>query len=231
MAYCLYFYLPIELKTLDSIFEIHKKEFEEFLDDEYSQEEKDSLEAQLDSLAAVFVQPILDELTFDDFYPEKGLEKRQEDFFSKCRSSILFENLPDFESNFLQVIYLKHFLQRFSEVLIDQGGVNSLQFKDSFLNLLNKYRGGAPRIFKNMGHLNVNSPMDQMLEDIYKEVIRLGGQDLGCKLELQSDKVRKLYSLVLEERTSANSLLGKSNMNPKDFGDNLEKLKFFLKRI
>jgi hypothetical protein len=50
-------------------------------------------------------------------------------------------------------------------------------------------------------------------------------------LKEQSEKLKKTFFAIKDEKLDASSLLKKSGLNAKDFDDNLERLKFFLKKI
>ena len=62
-----YFYFTLSVDDLESVVEVHRKDFDTLLDDSFSDEELQSFEKMLDSIAAVWVQPILEDLSFDDF--------------------------------------------------------------------------------------------------------------------------------------------------------------------
>jgi hypothetical protein len=129
MALNHYFYLSIQVKTLEEIIKAHQLHFEEIIKDNFDDDEIAGFETQLDGIAAIYAQPLLSELTFEDFYSSPVEEEDQRIFFSSCVSSIAFENMPYLEANPFQVSYLKELLTRFDEVLIDQGGVTELCFK------------------------------------------------------------------------------------------------------
>jgi hypothetical protein len=195
----------------------------------------------LDSIAAIFVQPIFSELTFDDFYAHENLAEKQKTFFQSCQSSICLENLPDLHSHPFQVTYLVELLRNFDEVLIDTGGVNELCFKNAYLEQLRKNKN----IFSLVPNINPKptavktlspiDPIDFLIQDVYKELdlTRNSGRlkHLGDALEDAPEKVTKLYLAIKDETYDATTMLKASGLNAKDFDDNLEKLKFLLRKI
>ena len=78
-------------------------------------------------------------------------------------------------------------------------------------------------------------PIDFLILDVYKELDRLRSLDLLDvvmeKLEGLPEKSRKTFQVMNQERLDASQLLRKSGLNAKDFDDNLERLKFFLKKL
>lgn len=241
MARTHYFYFHLTVKELECLIEAHQVDFDALVKDSLSDEILLLQEKLLDDLGAVIVQPILSELSFEDFYPDPNLENEQRAFFATCRSSLCLENLPYFQTNPFQVTYLLLLLQRVNEVLIDQGGVSALVFKKSYLEELNKYKNLDSLITKESEKILETKttkpvhPIDFVVLDVYKELDRLM---LANKMFLvteqiatQSEKVQKLCTIMRGEKLDANTLLKKSALIPKDFGDDLERLKFFLKKI
>lgn len=236
MALSHYFYLPHTVSELERLVKSHQDEFEALVGDTFTEEESIKHEKHLDSLAAVYVQPILSELSFDDFYPNPLLEEKQRTFFKRCRSSLCLENIPYFESNPFQVTYLIDLLWSFEEVLIDRGGVQELTFREDYLADLKKYKTMEslltdievrPVEAKSSPRAPVN-PIDFLIRDVYKELDRLKSVDLAES----SEKMKKIYSVMIGEKDDdASSLLRKTGLGAKDFDDHLEKLKFFLKKI
>ena len=241
MSRSLYLYSQLQLKDLDTLVEGHKSAFDEMIGDTFSDEEMEPLEKLLDAIAAVTVQPIIADLSFDDFYPATGQEEQQQSYFKSCRSSICLENVPYYESNPFQVTYLFDLLAKLGEVLIDRGGVNELMFKDSFLQHLKKHKGMesiVPVVAEAPREIKTNKPVDPidfLILDVYKEIQRLqqsGKLMLALEgLQQQSEKTKKIFFVMREERLEAGALFQKCGLGAKDFDDYLEKLKFFLKKI
>ncbi len=236
-----YFYFPLSIAELEQVVEAHQIEFDAMIGDVFNEDEILVFEKMLDSIAAVYVQPILSELSFDDFYPDPSLSDKQRKFFLTCRSSLAIENLPYLESNPFQVNYLKQLLSHFSEVLIDQGGVQELQFKAAYIENLNKFRdidslipGHKPKVAEASSAAPVE-PIDFLVRDVYKEIERIGhGEKRGAMDKIlldQSLKVQKVYQAMNAGQHDATTLFQKAGLSPKDFDDHLEKLKFLLKKI
>lgn len=241
MASSHYFYFTLPLNELDSLVENHKKDFNIFIEDTYSEEELLEFEKMIDSIAAIYVQPIMEELSFDDFYTETTQADRQKEFFENCRSSIVLENMPYLESNPFQVTYLKMLLSRFGEVLIDRGGIFELIFKDDYLKELKRFKClddllpvFKPTEVRARTSLPVD-PIDFLVLDVYKELDRLL---LSQKLEEmekvvreQNLKVQKLFYTLKKGKLDASELYQKSGLSPKDFDDYLEKIKLILRTL
>lgn len=236
-----YFYLLTPLAELERIVEAHQLDFEELINDTFSESELVRFEGLLDSIAAIFVQPIIGELTFEDFYVKEAEALKQRSFFEECRSSICIENIPDFQNNPFQITYLTELLRNFDEVLIDTGGVNELMFKRDYLEELKKHKNIfslIPQVQTKPIETNSTRPVDPidfLILDVYKELDRLslsGLLDVVMeKLEGLPEKSRKTFQVMNQERLDASQLLRKSGLNAKDFDDNLERLKFFLKKL
>ncbi len=233
-----YFYLPIQVRNLEEIIKAHQLHFDELIKDNFDDDEIEAFEAQLDSIAAIYAQPVLSELTFDDFYPDPRNEESQRKFFSTCRSSIALEYMPYLETNPFQVSYLIELLARFDEVLIDRGGVMELCFKDSYLKELENFKSLdhflSPKFPKTQAvksFLPVD-PIDFLVLDVYNEIKRLRSTSkLPGWQSFPEEKARKLFYIMSQEQLDPASLYSKSGLGPKDFDDFLEKLKFWLKKF
>ncbi len=238
MSQSQYFYTQLTVTDLEKLVHHFQEEFETLLKDIFSDDELATHERSIDTIAAVFVQPILSELSFDDFYPDKDLEQEQRTFFESCKSSICLENLPYFQSNPFQVSYLIQLLSKLGEVLIDLGGVSELVFKEKYLLNIKKY--------KTIDHLlgvnaettpSSNKPfipvhqIDFFVIDVYKEIERLRREGKLETIEMPSEKRMKLLNLMKAQKLHPEELMRKSGLGAKEFDDNMESLKFFLKKI
>lgn len=238
MSKTLTFYFPLKVPELDALVVAFQKEFDELINDTFSDDELEHVEKKLDALAAVYVNPIMSEITFDDFEADETLRG----FFTQCKSSLLLENLPYLESNPFQVSWLQLFLKRFSDFLVDRGNLDRLETKEVFLSTLGR--------LKNMDGLIAPAkpkapppqhgikapvlPIDFLILDVYRELDRLKDQGkMGEALEAVSgfERARRLFAIMKEGKLDAHSLLRLSGLNPKDFDDNLEKLKFTIKKV
>lgn len=231
-----YFYFRLSVQDLDKKIKALQLDFDHLVNDTFSEEELTSLETLLDDIGAVFVQPIFSEMTFDDFYPNPNEEQRQRDFFAAARSSICLENIPAFETNPFQVTYLVELLRDFDEVLIDTGGVNELMFKKDYVDSLKKYKNIfslLTTVEKKPLEIKTTRPVDPidfLIQDVYKELLRLDPIQVAEWVKELPEKTQKVYQAMKDEHLDASSLLKKSALNAKDFDDNLERLKFFLKK-
>jgi hypothetical protein len=235
------YYLLYPLNELERLVETHRLDFEELIKDTFSDTELERYEGMLDSIAAVTPQPLISELTFEDFYVTEGHELKQRSFFEECRSSICIENLPDFHSNPFQVTYLIELLRNFEEVLIDKGGVHEIQFKKEYIEELKRHKNIfslIPEEIKKPVEVSTSAPIDPidfLILDVYKEIDRLRDAkrlpEVIQGISLLSDKAQKAFKAMVDDKFDASLLLRKSGLNAKDFDDNLERLKFYLKKI
>lgn len=230
------FYLPHKVTILEEVVISFQKEFEALLEDSFSDEELEILEPKIDQIAAVFVGPILSELSFDDFYANPAQEEAQKKFFASCKSSITFENVPYLETNPFQVTYLQSLMDKFDEVLIDRGGVNELIFKSEMQRLLSKLKSidsiigiGPSAKIKTKATLTPVDPIDFLVLDVYREVERL--QNVEVNLTDLPQGLKKVYYLMQKENLDSATLFMRSGLNAKDFDDGLERLKFFLRKV
>jgi hypothetical protein len=228
-----YFYTTYSHRELEEVIESFKEDFDVFLNDMFSDEELIQYEKWIDGLSAVYVQPLLSELSFDDFYADSEREDEQRSFFTRVKSSLGLENIPFLDSNPIQVTYLLKLLDLFPELLIDRGGVIELQFKSDYLKDILKYKTIDSLVKPIEKPLEVKTtrpvdPIDFLILDVYKELSRLDGSSLTPG-DL-SPKVQKIYQVMTGEKLDSTQLLRKVGLNAKDFDDGLERLKFWLKK-
>lgn len=232
------FFTALSVRDLELMLKSHQEEFDTLIGDSFSEDELVQCEKWLDALAAVYVQPILTDLTFDDFYADPKCEEEQRKFFARCKSSLSLENIPYFESNPFQISYLQMLLKRFEEVLIDQGGVNELVFKDDYLLKLGKFKnmdsllGAAP--VAPVVREKSSKPIDQIdffVRDVYLEIQRLDGMGLLDSVEISGEKANKIFQVMKNEFLDSSEIYRKSGLNAKEYDDNMERLKFTLKKL
>ena len=236
MSHAHYFYFKLSVQDLDKKVKALQLDFDHLVNDTFSEAELTAFEGQLDDIGAVFVQPIFSEMTFDDFYPKASEAQRQADFFKAARSSICLENIAAVETNAFQVTYLIELLRDFDEVLIDTGGVSELMFKKDYVDNLKKYKNifsliqDEPKKPLDVKTTRPVDPIDFLIQDVYKELIRLKDSPVQEWVQQLPEKTQKVYQAMKDESLDASALLKKSHLNAKDFDDNLERLKFFLKK-
>lgn len=237
MGRSLNIYTHLRLPQLDLLVKAHQAHFDEFLEDSFTDEELNQYETLIDGIAAVWVQPILPDLSFEDFYADEKTEVLQRDFFQSAQSSILLDNLPFFENNPFQISYLQMLLKRLGDVLIDRGGVSHLMFTQDYLPEISKFKTAEAFIDEGPKIPQITSipgrpvhPIDFLVLDVYREVKRLKGSQ-HLNLTLMPEKTNKIYQVMQTPDLDASEILKLSGLIPKDFGDNLERLKFILKKI
>ncbi|WP_408095789.1 hypothetical protein ACJVC5_12155 [Peredibacter sp. HCB2-198] len=235
MSRALNLYFRLSVKELERVIEDYQAEFDQALEDTFSDDELLKYEPMIDAIAAIYVQPISNELSFDDFYGDPAQEEKQRLFFESCRSSIVLENLPYFESNPIQVTYLTDLLWSFEEVLIDPGGVSNLMFRKDYLEELKRYKpmdsllaDKPEKVIETKTSVPV-SPIDFLVLDVYKELDRLRG--FAVPVDDLGEKPRRIYEAMKNEKLDSTGLFKKSGLIPKDFDDGLERLKFFLRKL
>lgn len=231
MARALYLYSPTAPLDLELRVEEFKERFQTQLGDLFADDELSRHERLLDDLATLDVQPRLSELTLDDFASAEAARAELEPFFDRCQSVICLENLPFLENNPFQVSYLQGLLAHVGPVLVDQGGLTELTDSDEFLRAIARLRTMEELVVAvpSAAASRVAEPTlaDLMLSDVYRELDRLEGQ---VALASMSERQQQIFGHLRSARPTATELLKLSRLNPKDFGDALEGLKFFLKR-
>lgn len=237
-----YFYTPYSVLDLQKLVEAHQSKFDELVGDSFSDDELRPFEDLLDSIAAVYVQPIIEEQSFSDFYPAQGEEAKQQFFFEACSSCLCLDHMPYFESNPFQVTYLELLLENFDDFLIDRGGVSELTFKSAYLQELKRHKNmdsllvqyEAPKL-QDVKTQKPVDPIDFLILDVYKELDRLVKSGLLMKaletMSEQGEKFKKIFFVMREEKLDASTLLRKTGLGAKEFDDTLEKLKFFCRKI
>lgn len=234
MSGSLTLYSILNVSTLEKVVESFQEDFNILLEDCFTDEELRVFEKDIDSISAIYVQPIFSELSFDDFYSKPEEEQKQRFFFETCKSSILLENLPYFENNPFQVTYLLELLKKFDEVLIDRGGMNELLFKETFVAQLQSFKTMdqiVPAVVPARPEIKTSAPIDPidfLILDVYREIERT--QSVSLPIEELSSKVQKIYQVMKTGRMDSTDLLRASGLIAKDFDDGLERLKFWLKK-
>ena len=224
----------MSLPELERVVADYQLEFEQLLNDTFSEGELLKYESLIDAIAAVHVQPVSQELEFEDFYADLTQFENQKAFFERVRSSVCFENLPYLEDNPFQVTYLTDLLWSFDEILIDRGGIHEIVFKKKFLADIMQLKNIDSLIVSNEKKINdikteiPVTPIDFMLVDVYRELNRLNGRNLD--IHQLSEKARLIYQCATSVKLDSTELFKKSGLSPKDFDDNLERLKFWLKK-
>ena len=235
MAFSLYLYTVENPDMLAQVMERHQKSFQILLEDSFSDAELDQHRILIDELAGVWPQNIIEELTFDDLPASPSDEKAQREFFNKCQGVICLENTPFLENNPFQVTYLIELLKNFSQVLIDRG--DELIFQMPWLRELSALKGMESLFTADVYHekpaplVREMTPVDRIVGEIYTEIKRLRAQDRLPDPAEMAEKRQRIYQAVIAEECNADQLLSRCGLIPKDFGDGLEGLKFFLKKI
>jgi hypothetical protein len=228
------FFLPHKVSEIDVQVEGLKDDFDLLLQDLFTDDELDRWAPKLDEIAAIFVQPIMTELSFEDLIGDPVKAEDQKRFFDRCSSSIVLENLPFLESNPFQVTYLIELLKKFPDALIDRGGFFELMFKEDFLKEISVLKNLDSLLIKNEDKSRTAKtsapvdPIDFLIKDVYFELQRL--KDRLPPDEELSEKVKRLYSVMKEDRVDSDDLLRKTKLNAKDVDDGLERLKFWLRK-
>lgn len=235
MAQSLIFFLPLETSFLEKLILSFQEEFDHLLEDTFSDDELKSFATDLDALGAVFPGPLSSEISFEDFYSRPDQESEQRRFFETCKSSLSIENLPYLESSPFQVTYLQELLKKFEEVLIDRGGVSELIFKQHYLFELERFKNIDTLLsFRKPSPAPVSTfapvdPIDFLVLDVYHELGRL--KDKNLPLQELPEKLHKLIYEMKKGKVVPSTLYQKSGLNPKDFDDGLERLKFWLRKF
>jgi hypothetical protein len=226
----------LPLKDLEILLKQHQDDFEELLGDTFSENELEGFENLLDQISSPVAQPISSDLSFSDFEILPEFEMDQHLFFNGVKSCLLLENVSDPHFNPFQVTYIKEILRVFDEVLIDRGGFHPLLFKKPFLETLKGHKNIFSLVKDDKSLVSAPvfdplNPIDVLVADVYRELHRLNKRDLRSNFDLWPEKARSLYEKMMRHHYDSPSLFQISKLSPKDFGDNLEKLKFILRKI
>lgn len=214
--------------------EAHQEEFEIILGDTFGEDELEKFGRYLDALAEVSVWRVQEDLAFGDFLLDDPHPERLRSYFERCRACLVFENLPFLEDNPFQVTYLVDLLWSLEDGLVDRGEAGPLRFKKDFLTELKQLRGidvfdAAAPVRPVMKAPPASDPVQALLTDVHRELGRLEGNEAA--LSDLSARAQRLLALIREREWVAPELLSASLLTPKDFGDTLERLKFFLKKL
>ena len=241
MSRALYLYTSLSLKELEAILAAHQDEFDHYLTELFSDEERSVFEKSIDAIGAVYVQPIITELTFEDFTPKPGQDNEQRHFFETCRSSLCIENLPYLEENPFQVSYLLMLFSSLPEVLIDQGGFEELLFKNGFLQTLESYKSidtfiSSPKEKKIRPPQRTQAvdPIDFLINDVRQLLIKhqAQGVELSQYLAEAPEQVLQIFQAFQDiPHNDSHEIFRHSRLKPKEFDDYLERLKLTLKKI
>ena len=209
----------------------HQEDFETLLGDTFSEAELEVHEHQLESLAEVTVQPMLEAMSFEDLLTDTELADKMRAFFQRCRSCLVLEHLPFLVDNPFQVTYLVDLLWSFEEVIVDPGGDERAVFRKEFLQELKRFKGMdiylpqervRPALRPQAG-----DPIEELILAIRQELQRLAQRPIDHGP--LSERALGLLQVIRQNEGAGAQLLQASGLNAKDFGDTLERLKFFLK--
>ncbi len=241
MARALYVYAPLDVRLLEEVVESHVESFGEEIKDLFSDDELEIFHRQLDEMAPFSVSAKPHELQFDDFEADPD-NKEKRDLFGRVHSLVVLENLPFLETNVFQVSSIRAFLERLPEVLVDEEGLGDLLSKDEYLQKIASLKGietvlkeVSPRVapVSKPSFIPVE-PIDFLIRDVYQEMERILREKLLEKvlIDLRSEKetLKDLFFIVREGQLPPDELFKRSGLSAKNFDDDLEKLKFFLKR-
>ncbi len=231
MSRSLYFYSPLSVSELTQKLTAHREEFDALLGDSFSEAELEKWAALLDELATVDVQPMVEALSFEDFTPDPQEAESQRRFFASCRSCLHLDHLPFLENNPFQVTYLKDLLWMLDDVLVDQGGMSELVFKSAFLAELKGLKT-LEALLPQAATVRapVLDPMAPLVAEIQVQLKRLAAAGVVLDMSGEGEKRQKILAAFQLGAQDSAELLRLSGLNPKDFGDGLEGLKFYLKK-
>ena len=126
-------------------------------------------------------------------------------------------------------------------MLIDRGGVKEVSFKQGYLDDLKRFKSIDSMISSPLEKpLEIKTskpvhPIDFLILDVYREMERLKvSKEIDTaieQLEEVSEKAQKIFHVMMKEKLDSSALLRMTGLNPKDFDDNLERLKFWLRKI
>jgi hypothetical protein len=225
---------------LKELVEAQEKLFEEWLLDNFTDDEIDFYQDMIDSISSVLIDSKIDELKFEDYEAIRGDISFKKILFHKSITTISFSDLPYLENNPFQVSYLTMLLNQLNIVLIDPGGLEDLLLKEEYLVKLGEFKKADDLLFRPSYQQSivqntsqkVYDPIDKLVTEIYNELKRL---EVAGILPMSGDdlpeKTRKILISIQQDYYDSNQLLALTALHPKDFDDHLEKLKFYLKKV
>jgi hypothetical protein len=246
MAFTYYFYSSHSVDGLKVVLEKTETAFDELLQSYEDQPYIKENEKLISLIANVIPGPILAELSFDDFSVEEGRTDEMQTYFSKAKSCLVLENVPYLQTNPFQVSWLTLLLNFIGPCMIDTGSITPVKNCDDLKIILKKSKSLEqvldiaikPNVVKSAPQNFIPvEPLDFIVRDVFREFQRLQNENRLEVIERSiesNEKMKKLFWALKNNfsdgPTSAENLCRKSNLNPKDFGDFLERLKFLMKR-
>lgn len=239
----LYFYTQLEVKELEAVLASQSEWLEAFLHDLYDSLESEELLRQMDDyseeLALIEAHPVHEELRFEDLTLNEAListkerDQRLALLFSNCRSCLVFQNLPDFHLNPLQVSVVKNYLKALPEVLVDGFLEETVSDGSEFLARLDQSFKEAEIIMSDTDQVPKvkivvdDNPLEMRIRKILflmKEFNEEAKQELIAGLIDKSPKLEKLINELVKGTEDSRLLFQKSGLHPKDFSDGIERI-------
>lgn len=240
MSKSLYIHTPYNIPFLEELFQVHQKQFEEWLNDSFTDEELDFFQEKIDTIAHVLIDLKVDSIGFEDYESISGDRELKNDLFNRLNTTISLNDMPFLESNPFQVSYLFLLVNKLENILIDPGSLNDLLSKDEYLKKLDTFKKAEDLLINfsptvqapKKTHSRVFDPIDYLITEIYNELKRL---EVAGKLPIIAtdlpEKAQKLLAVMQTDYFNASDLLRLTSLHPKDFDDHLEKLKFYLRKV
>ncbi len=245
----LYFYTQLDVKELEAVLVSQSEWLEAFLHELYDSLESEELLRQMDDyseeLALIEAHPVHEELRFEDLTTKlegeegeetpdsKQRDQRLELLFKKCRSCLVFQNLPDFHLNPLQVSVVKNYLKALPEVLVDGFLDETVSDGGEFLSRLNQtFKEALVAINQEIQTSKTkivvdDNPLEMRIRKILflmRELNEEAKQKLTESLVEKSPKLEKLLNELIKGTTDSRLLFQKSGLHPKDFSDGIERI-------
>jgi hypothetical protein len=233
-------YSLLSFEQLSELLKEHDTWFESYLHELYEDSDDKSVH-QLDELseelAYLEAHPIHEELTFELFETMPEEESSLRKVFEQAQGCLLFNNLPDLHTNALQVTVIKSLLDRLQLGLVDcEGEPHAFSVEKFKLYLSQSYKEvtrvvvaqptDKPRVTQ---FISVDSPIEARLFQI-KQAMKGSQPSVLSEFVLSRPKFAGLVEGLKQGVFHQRELLALSGLNPKDFGDGLDSLYFYLKK-
>lgn len=188
-------------------------------------------ESRLEGLALVEIHPPIEGMTLEDFDFDRSQVDIYGPLFQDSQACVSFVELDDLYLNPLQVDYLKYFLSRCEEGLVDLGGLEPLRLKTQFLKELESYPGliSSPPVKKVKPVSTKTDPMSAILQEIVERKSSASGVSAWSSVRTEFHDREGLMKIMDLIEAGESAVYQKSGLNIKTFGDNLERLRLLMK--
>lgn len=243
MSFAITLYTHHSLKVLRELHKLNSSWLDEHIDEIELRLKDDQRLTQLDrfcdELCAVELHSVIEGLSLEDFEYAPEFQLEFSEFFKEVQGCVSFIGLTDPSLNPLLASFMEHWLSGVKDGLIDLGGLNEVMKKSIYLEQLKslpstrKWLESLPKTKEKLRSIKIHdNPIQQIIDDI---ILLLQQSKEPALLSFEADinqqaKLLALWGPIKNKVYDARDLLSASGMQPKDFGDSLERLRLLMKR-